>query len=101
MYQRHEVRSKWKQKFDGGGSHNRTSDRRVLEHYFNDIKSEIQKTVDVDIENLYPFLVASIRLINPSLDVQCNAVTSSSVVPYVSNVNCLSKSKYGSIAPLE
>ena len=53
-----------------------------------------------DIENLYPFLVASIRLINPSLDVQCNAVTSSSVVPYVSNVNCLSKSKYGSIAPL-
>ncbi len=53
MYQRHEVRSKWKQKFDGGGSHNRTSDRRVLEHYFNDIKSEIVQIPEEHKKQLY------------------------------------------------
>jgi hypothetical protein len=36
MFKRHEIRSKWNQKYDGGGNHNRTSDIRVLYQYFND-----------------------------------------------------------------
>lgn len=43
MCQRHEVRSKWKQKFDGGGNHNRTSDSKTLKDYFNDVQSPIER----------------------------------------------------------
>jgi hypothetical protein len=53
MYQRHEVRSIWKQKFDGGGNHNRTSDRRVLEQYFNDIQGEVVKIPEDHKKQLY------------------------------------------------
>jgi hypothetical protein len=53
MYQRHEVRSKWKQKFDGGGNHNRTNDRVVLEQYFNDIQSEIVEIPEEHKKQLY------------------------------------------------
>jgi hypothetical protein len=53
MYQRHEIRSKWKQKFDGGGNHNRTSDRRVLEQYFNDIQGEVVQIPEDHKKQLY------------------------------------------------
>jgi len=42
MFKRHEVRSKWNQKQDGGGNHNRTSDIEVLKRYFNDIPTKIE-----------------------------------------------------------
>lgn len=42
MFERHEIRSKWKQKFDGGGNHNRTSDIQKLKDYFNDISNKVE-----------------------------------------------------------